>query len=52
MKNIVLSVFFAILFVACVAKEAKKKKIETKQTEAACCSSSDETSTLAISADE
>ena len=52
MKNIALSLFFAILIVACVAREAKEKKSAAKQTTAACCSASADTTVLAISVDE
>ncbi len=52
MKNIALSVFFAILIVACVAKEAKDKKSAANQATTACCSASADTTLLAISVDE
>ena len=52
MKNIALSVFFAILIVACVAREARNKKKPDEQTVAACCSAASDTTTWAISVDE
>ncbi|WP_075590023.1 hypothetical protein [Labilibacter marinus] len=67
MKNVLLSVFFAILIVACVAKEAKDKKkekaaccetsekstcCEEKKTTESCCSDPSDTTALAISVDD